>query len=356
MVAVELEDGTVGIGEASPYGIPAMIADWVEWLSRDLIGADLFNDRAVPRPNGTATIGRVGSSHDFAAAGIDCAIWDARGKIRGASVARLLNPDADDRVKVYASGGVRFDWRKDPNVLVEDVRDYVDAGYDTVKVRLGTAWRWDRVTPGRFLDLYDEALAEAGPGVRIAVDANCRLGLEEAIELARGLESRGAPFLEEPFPNTDLALYAELKRHTFLPISGGESFSSHEQYRPWLEYGLLDIVQPDAGVMGITELCLVGRTAESVGVQVIPHSWHNGLMAMANANAVAALPNAPMVEECMVQGPLKWGIAAAGSPVREGSIDLSDRHGLGFELIPDLEQRFPNIEGHYGVEVFRDER
>ena len=39
-----------------------------------------------------------------------------------------------------------------------------------------------------------------------------------------------------------------------------------------------------------------------------PHSWHNGLMAMANAHLVAALPNPRVLEVCMIQGPLQWGI------------------------------------------------
>lgn len=356
LVVIEAEDGSVGIGEASAYGIPVMIADWVDWLARDLIGVDIFDDSRLPRPTGTATIGRVGSSHDFAVAGIDCAIWDLRARASGVSVARLLNPQADDTVTVYASGGVRYDWRGDPAVLIEDVVSYVAEGYQTVKVRLGTHWGWDGIRPQHFLDLYDEIVDAVGTDVLIAVDANCRLDLPDAIVVARGLEERGAPFLEEPFPNDDIDAYLALKHEVDLPISGGESFSSREQFRPWLERGALDIVQPDAGVTGISELIAIGRMADREGVKLIPHSWHNGFMAMANANAVAALPNAPMVEECMVQGPLKWGVVRGGTPVVRGAIDLTDRVGLGIDLIDDLTEVYPPVEGHYSIEIFRDVR
>jgi L-alanine-DL-glutamate epimerase-like enolase superfamily enzyme len=76
-------------------------------------------------------------------------------------------------------------------------------------------------------------------------------------------------------------------------------------------------------------------------------------MAMANAHAVAALPNADVLEECMVQGPLKWGSIRGGDPVKDGVLELPDVPGLGVEPIEDLESAYPYVEGHYSVEVFR---
>ncbi len=126
-----------------------------------------------------------------------------------------------------------------------------------------------------------------------------------------------------------------------------------EQFRPWIESGCFDIVQPDAGVCGLSEVMRIGRIAADAGLSLIPHSWHNGPMLMANAHAVAALPNAPMVEECMVQGPLRWGIVPGGSPVKDGTVSVLRSPGLGVDLIEDLEEQYPYVEGHYSVEVYR---
>jgi L-alanine-DL-glutamate epimerase-like enolase superfamily enzyme len=325
----------------------------VQWYSPQLVGTDLEDLSALPRPTGTALDQVRLSGHDFAVAGIDCAVWDARGKAAGQPVRTLLAAGADDSIAVYASGGVRYDWHADPHVLVADVRSYADAGYRTVKVRLGTHWAWDGVTPDRFLRLLDEVRDEVGPDLGIAVDANSRLRRDEAAVLAAGLAERGVLWLEEPLPKDDLAGYAWLKTQTDLAISGGESFTTLEQFRPWLQAGAFDIVQPDAGVCGISEVVRIGRAAAAHGARLIPHSWHNGLMAMANAHAVAALPNSDMVEECMVQGPLKWGVLKGGSPVLDGNLKMPDAPGLGVELIDDLEQRYPYVEGHYSIEVFR---
>jgi L-alanine-DL-glutamate epimerase-like enolase superfamily enzyme len=353
VVSIRTDTGHRGIGEACSYGNPLKIADWVQWYSAALVGTEVDDVRAHPHPTGTAFSKISPSAHDYAVAGIDTALWDLRAQQAGLPLSKLLNPAADDLVMVYASGGVRFDWRSNPFSLIDDVAGYVHAGYRTVKIRLGTHWGWDAVTPERFLDLFDALRAEVGDAVGIAVDGNCRLTREEARILARGLDDRGALWFEEPLDNTDLEGYAELNRSVGLKISGGESFTTQEQFRPWLESGALSIVQPDAGVCGVTELMKIGALAQREGAELIPHSWHNGVMAMANAHAVAALPNAPLLEECMVQGPLKWGVVEGGTRVSDGEIRLGDRVGLGIDIIPDLESQYPYVEGHYSVEVLR---
>jgi L-alanine-DL-glutamate epimerase-like enolase superfamily enzyme len=354
VVVVETDDGVRGIGEACSYGNPLQIADWVEWFAPTLIGRDVDDFEILPHPNGSALDHATSSAHDFAVAGIDCALWDARAKKAGLPVSTLLNPRADATVKVYASGGVRYDWRGDPNTLVSDVASYVERGYDTVKFRIGTNWKWDGITPARFLELFDLVRAEVGDSIGLAVDANSRLTRDEAKEMAAGLLDRGALWLEEPLPKGDFDGYVELNNSTDLRITGGESFTAVEQFRPWIEAHAFDVVQPDAGVCGISEVMRVGELAAREGIDLIPHSWHNGLMLMANAHAVAALPNSPMVEECMVQGPLTWEVIEGGTQVTAGTVRFGDTPGLGVDIIPDLETRFPYVEGHYSVEVYRD--
>lgn len=354
VVVVETDEGVTGVGEACSYGNPLQIADWVDWYRGLVVGAELDDLGVVPRPTGTALQHATGSAHDFAVAGIDCALWDARARAAGLPLARLLNPaTGDEPVEVYASGGVRYDWRDNPESLIADVLGYADAGYRTAKVRLGTAWHWDQVTPKRFLALFDEVASAVRGRITLAVDANSRLDRGQARELAEGLAERGAAWLEEPLRKDDIDGYAELNAAVELKISGGESFTTVEQFRPWIDRGCFDIVQPDAGVCGISEVVRIGTLAGRAGLELIPHSWHNGLMLMANAHAVAALPNASRVEECMVQGPLRWDMIEGGTRVKDGQVSLLESPGLGVEVIDDLEHEYPYVEGHYAVEVFR---
>jgi L-alanine-DL-glutamate epimerase-like enolase superfamily enzyme len=74
-------------------------------------------------------------------------------------------------------------------------------------------------------------------------------------------------------------------------------------------------------------------------------------MTMANAQLVAAIPNTRMLELCMIQRPLQWGILSAPPAIHDGYLELPERPGLGVELAEDLQARFPYLEGPYGVPV-----
>lgn len=96
-----------------------------------------------------------------------------------------------------------------------------------------------------------------------------------------------------------------------------------------------------------------GEKAHGYAMDLCLHNWHNGLMAMANAHLVAALPNPRVLELCRIQGPLQWEILAENPVIRDGWLELPDPPGLGVQLAEGVEERFPYIEGHYAIEVRR---
>lgn len=347
IVVIHTDAGVTGIGEASAYGGPLQIRAWVDWLAPELVGQDPEDRSLAPHPNG------LSRAHDAAVAGIDCALWDLRGKIAGERVAALLADDPLDRVRLYASSGCRYDWRDRPEQLIEEAEDYIAQGFTGMKFRLGTEWAWDGVTVTRFLGLA-RALAEAvGGRMELMLDGNCRLTEAQALEVAQALDRLGFTWFEEPIPKDQIDGYARLAAAVDLPITGGESLTTLEQVRPYLERHAYDIVQPDAALCGITEALRIAETAQRYGVDVCPHSWHNGLMAMEHAHYVAALPNPRVLELCMIQGPLQWAILDEAPPIEDGYLVLPDAPGLGVSLAEDLAARFPYIEGHYAVQVRR---
>jgi len=313
IVVIETDEGLTGIGEACAYGWPRTIESWVAWFAPTLLGRDPRDRAIVPHPDhGTLR------PYSCAVAGIDCALWDLRGKIAGKRVAELLTPDPVDRVRVYASSGCRYDWRERPEQLIEEALALIDAGFSAYKFRIGTECAWDGVTTGRFLGLVRELAGAVGGRIELMLDGNQRLN-----------------------------------RAVDLPITGGEQFASLQQFRPYLERGAYGIVQPDAGICGITECFAIAEMADRYGVDCCPRSWHNGLMALANGHLVAALPRPRVLEVCQLQGPLQWAILADPPALTDGYLALPDTPGLGATLAPDLEARFPYIEEHYAVEVER---
>ena len=120
-----------------------------------------------------------------------------------------------------------------------------------------------------------------------------------------------------------------------------------------MEKGAYGIVQPDAGIAGITECLRIAEAAERYGVDFAPHSWHNGLMCMAHAHLMAALATPRPVELCMIQGPLQWEILGDPPPIEKGKLHLPAEAGFGVHLAEELDDKFPYIEGHYAVTVER---
>ena len=347
IVRVHTDAGLVGIGEASAYGVPTRIAEWVDWLAPTVIGKDPADPAAAPHPNGR------NRAHDAAAAGIDCALWDLRGQIEGKRVSELLGGSPADSVPMYASSGCRYDWRKRPEQLIEEALGYVEQGFPVMKFRIGTQWDWDGVTVDRFLGLLRELHQAVAGRMELALDGNCRLSLEEALPIARELDRLGFAWLEEPIPWSDIEGYAALAAAVEMPVTGSESFTTLEQFRPFIEQRAYDIVQPDAGICGLTELVRIAEMAAHHGLKLYPHSWHNGLMAMVHAHAIAALPNLEILEVCQIQGPLQWDIAAEPPQMIDGHLHLPDRPGLGIEAAADVAERYPYIEGHYALTIER---
>ncbi len=348
VVVVHTDDGLTGIGEACAYGGPGLMQEWVEWYSRHtLVGRDPRRTAIVPHTSGRSW------AHDCAVAGIDCALWDLRGQIEGKRVSQMLSAAPLEKVRLYASSGCRYDWRIRPEQLIDEALEYIAQGFTAMKFRIGTHWAWDGVTVDRFLGLVRELAQTVAGRMELMLDGNQRLTEDQALTIAKELDRLDFTWFEEPIPQTDVDGYARLNGAVDLPITGGEQYTTVEQFRPYMESRAYGIVQPDAGICGITELMKIAEVADGYGIGLCPHSWHNGLMCMANAHAVAALPNPKVLELCMIQGPLQWGILAEEPTIEAGWLTLPARAGLGATLAEGVEKKYTYVEGNYYVDVVR---
>ena len=346
IVIIETDGHLRGIGEACAYGDPPKIKERVAELGKNLIGKDPSDPSIVPRPVGGDR------APDIAIAGIDCALWDLRGKIEGKRVAELLTANPLDKVRVYASSGCMYDWDEDPEQVVREATGYADEGWTAFKMRIGTHWAWSGVTVDQFINLARKVTDAVVDRMELMLDGNCRLTEDESLQIAKALDEMGWTWFEEPMPR-DPEGYSRLNAAVDMPITGGEPFTRIEQFEPYFAKNAFAIVQPDAGVCGISECYRIAERASEFGVDLCPHSWHNGLMAMANGHLVAALPNPRVLEICRIQGPLQWDILEKKPAIVDGHLILPDAPGLGVEIPDDLEERFPFVEGHYGVTVDR---
>ncbi|MEU6510971.1 L-fuconate dehydratase [Streptomyces sp. NPDC046942] len=123
------------------------------------------------------------------------------------------------------------------------------------------------------------ARAVIGPDIRLAVDANQRWNVDEAIRWTRALAEFGPYWIEEPTSPDDVLGHAAIRRAvTPVKVATGEHVHNRVMFKQMLQAGALDIVQIDAArVAGVNENLAVLLLAAKFGVPVCPHAGGVGL-------------------------------------------------------------------------------
>jgi L-alanine-DL-glutamate epimerase-like enolase superfamily enzyme len=274
-----------------------------------------------------------GGAVTHAISGIDIALWDLLGKATGQPVARLLGGYYRDRIKPY--GSILFD---EPPKLREKLEDVLARGFRAIKMG------WNGF--GRVSRPYDELLVRTaretvGPEVELMVDAGGSEqfwphGYKWAVETARMLADYDVTWFEEALPPDDLEGFVKLREHSPVPISTGEVLTRRQSFRPWLEQGAVDIIQPDATkVGGLSESRRIAWMAADHNVLFVPHGWNTAIGLAADLHLVAALPVARWVEYLTPSPYIEDIIARPFQLDENGLLPISTEPGLGIELHPD---------------------
>jgi galactonate dehydratase len=113
-----------------------------------------------------------------------------------------------------------------------------------------------------------------------------------AKQLAKVLEPLRPLFIEEPLLSENIEGLEQLSRLTTLPIALGERLFSRWAFKPFLERGIVDIVQPDLShAGGLSECRRIAAMAEAYDVGVAPHCPLGPLALGACLQLAATTPN-----------------------------------------------------------------
>jgi galactonate dehydratase len=329
LVRVRTDDGAEGWGESQAPVAPEAVGILVErLLGSILIGRDPREVDALWRDMYDSMRDR-GHTTGFmldAIAGVDQALWDLNGHLYGQPVWRLLGgKDPGPRGLPAYLSGPRGDTVEE---RIADTRHHVAAGFRAVKLFLGEAVEPDLDEVRRFR----EAL---GPEVAILVDVQWRYDVPEAIRLGRGLEALGVALLETPTDPEDVAGHAEIARALDLPVALGEAERTRWQFRPFLEAGAVDVLQPDVGRAGITEVRKIAILAETYHRPVALHCGMGlGPYVAASLQVGAAIRNLRWIEFQPEMHAASGAVLAEPLRVLDGHLVVPDAPGLGVTLRP----------------------
>ncbi|EFE94552.1 mandelate racemase/muconate lactonizing enzyme, C-terminal domain protein [Serratia odorifera DSM 4582] len=265
---------------------------------------------------------------------LDMAIWDATAKIANKPLFRLLaemkGVEANPRVFVYAAGGYYYPG-KDLGALRQEMRGYLNRGYNVVKMKIG----------GASLDedrrRIEAVLEEIGSEGRLAVDANGRFDLETGIAYAKMLRQYPLFWYEEVGDPLDYALQAALAEFYPGPMATGENLFSHQDARNLLRYGGMrpdrDYLQFDCALSyGLVEYLRTLEVLTQFGwspSRCIPHGGHQMSLNIAAGLGLGGNESYPDLFQ-------PYGGFPDSVKVEDGHIIMPELPGIGFEGKSDL--------------------
>jgi mannonate dehydratase len=152
VVLVRTDEGLTGIGEASLAGRGRGVLGILDHARELLVGQDPSRIEHIWAELVRGTFWSTGQVIMSAAAGIDLALWDLKGKRLGVPVYDLLGGRTRDKVRVYrhlSHAGSDGSPSGEIEKLVEEAQDWVSRGYTALRygpISANTAMEWEAST------------------------------------------------------------------------------------------------------------------------------------------------------------------------------------------------------------------
>lgn len=319
VLALKCADGVAGWGWSYTAGVGGRaVLSILEELTAHVVGWDsegaedsLDQLRSWLHPLG------FGGVSSLARAPLDIAVWDARAKRRELPLYQFWGGTAE-RVPAYGSG---VDLGLDLRELESEVADWVERGFQAVKVKVGRTLADD-------LSRMRAVRRIIGPEMELMLDANQRWDAAEAIERSRALEEICPRWLEEPVSGQDAVATGAVRAATSVPVAAGETLFSLHEVRDFLDRNSVDVLQLDVprigGYSGWRDAASLAGVRE---IQVTPH------YAAELAVQLSAAMGGTLVVECLEGRSLAdMGLVRDGLTIAEGEIAVPDRLGVGIEF------------------------
>jgi len=267
-----------GWGECVSSADPLYSEEWLDgsWrvLSKYLCPAVLEAGR-LRDPSAVEESLSAIRGHPMAKASVIAAVLDAWLRAREESLAAFLGA-VRDRIPCGVSVGIA------PTIpaLLEEVRGYLDRGYQRIKLK---------IEPGRDLSVVAEVRA-ALPETPLSVDANAAYDLS-SVSLFEALDELGLLMIEQPLGHDDFLDHARLQQRLRTPICLDESIRSEHDAALAIQLGACQVINIKPGrVGGLFEAKRVHDVAVKSDVPV----WIGGMLetgiGRAPNLALAALP------------------------------------------------------------------
>jgi galactonate dehydratase len=342
-VAITLQDGTVGWGEAtwppdsSILDAPALTA------ARNLTGQSLRTVEDVIAAQGVAPVAQAA-----VASALEQACWDIRSRQAGLSAAWLHGKPQRSQVRLYANINRRTTDRSPCN-FGKSACEAIAAGFDMVKIA-----PFDDLTPTLCGTVQGRQLMEAGfarvaaacdavqARAQVFVDCHWRFNPAAAATAVHELATLGVTWFECPLEEHagHMAALRKLRAQANelgVRTAGLEELTHPEAFRPWLEAGCYDVVMPDVKYAGgIGGVLRVGELAATHDTACAPHNPSGPICHAASLVACSIGPGMGLLEHQFDETPAFHELVSNTLPMPHGGLSMVPKGiGLGVSLNPE---------------------
>ena len=332
-IKVYTDEGIDGVGEATLEYKEKALLGAVEHAKEALIGKDASRIEQLTHDLYRDAYWRGGAVLMSALSGIECALWDIKGKALGVPVYELLGGRMRDDVRIYVNGW--FSGAKTPEEFGAKAAEAVKRGV--------TAMKWDPFGKSfleisnsdlnRALRCVDEVRRAVGPQVDLLIEGHGRFDVPTGIKIAKELEQFKPMFFEEPTPPDDLDALKRVRDNSPVAISAGERLYGLRPFKELLRMNAVDYIQPDVShAGGIMELKKIAALAEANYIPFAPHNPSGPVANAATLQLAACCLNFSILEIMYSDVAYRADVTDESLTYRDGRLAIPCKPGLGITL------------------------
>jgi L-rhamnonate dehydratase len=330
ITVVHTDAGLTGVGET--FRLPFVDAV-LDQLVQLVIGEEVHDLERIHRKILGAGYYHHHRAVVFASCGIEMALWDLIGKAADVPLYKLLGGGFRKRVEM-----IGYLFTQDPEALLRETRAYLDQGFRTIKIKIGTDPRQDVALVRLLRD-------ELGYDFELRVDLNQAWTIGTAKRILRRLEPYDLQYAEQPLLLSELDASGDLRRMTSVPIALDESAYTTHEVLEIVRRKAADVILVDpheaGGLLPCKKACAI---AEAAGIPVGVHSASElGVSTAAYLHLAASTPNMLYAVDTQYQH-LTDDVITRPFIFHEGALSVPEGPGLGVELDPSKVERYRTDE------------
>ena len=346
-VKLVTDTGIIGYGEIYAGHIaPHIIADIAkDAFARHLYGQSVFQVEAFMRKmHGAGFLHRPDPTMMGVASGLEMAMWDIIGKATDQPVANLLGGRIHDALRVYTylypdAGEDAGHFYADPVRAGEKAAYQLSQGFTAVKCDPAGQYsiydprQPDRESLTRSAAFCKEIRAAVGDEADILFGTHGQFSPSGAIRMADAIAPYDPLWFEEPTPPDLPEEMAVVAARSSVPVSAGERLCTLYEFQRLASHKAASIWQPNLGrAGGLLEGKKIAALAQAHYCQIAPHLYCGPLVAAANIQLAATLPNFLILESIEKMQGFHAQLLKAPLQVEDGQIIVPTQPGLGVEL------------------------